>query len=202
MPRFPWVRSVTSSTTSPEPASDVNLCFKDYLLENVYLRTTEGQRAEILALWRSEEAGLEEADSLRRSHEAVFLVRASSSGDLAGVSTVALVRVKGGRRFYSYSMFLRKRDRVPNLAVVVCNATRDFLRTFKHPVAQPVGMLNVNENPKLMRPGMRRLFARLGFRYWGQTALGEDVWITDFGEPADPGLKSSAVDATAPGNGE
>lgn len=182
---------------SPELACDGKLCFKDYLLENVYLRTTDGQRSEIVALWRNEGSGLAGADRERSSREAVFLVR-TGSGELAGVSTVALVRVKGGQRFYSYSMFLRKRDRVPNLAVAVCNATREFLRNFKHPVSQPVGMLNVNENPKLMRPGMRRLFARLGFRYWGQTALGEDVWITDFGEPAKPGPSSSAACVIAP----
>jgi hypothetical protein len=187
------------NNTSSQLASGTNICFKGYLLENVYLRTTEGQRSEIVEFWRKEGSGLAGPDSERSSREAVFLVR-TGSGELAGVSTVALVRVKGGQRFYSYSMFLRKRDRVPNLAVAVCNATRDFLRTFKHPVSQPVGMLNVNENPKLMRPGMRRLFARLGFRYWGQTALGEDVWITEFSEPAKPGLSSSAVCATAPGN--
>jgi hypothetical protein len=183
------------NTVSPESASGVNLRFKDYLLENVYLRTTESQRSEILELWRSEGAGIEGEDAERSSREAVFLIRAGS-GELAGVSTVALVRIKGGKRFYSFSMFLRERHRVPYLMVTVCDATRDFLRNFKHPVAQPAGMLNVNENPKLMRPGMRRIFARHGYRYWGQTTRGEDVWATEFGEPDD----RLGVSPTAPGN--
>jgi hypothetical protein len=96
-------------------------------------------------------------------------------------------------------MFLRERDRVPYLMITVCDATRDFLRTFKHPVSQPCGMLNVNENLRLMGPGVRKLFARHGYRYWGQTSRGEDVWITEFGEPDKLGLSPSAVGATAPG---
>ena len=186
-------------TTSPELATGVNLHFRGYLLENVYLRTTEVQRAEILALWHNEQAGLKGTDAERSSHEAVLLVRAPS-GELAGVSTVALVRLKNGQRFYSYSMFLRKRDRVPNLMITVCDATRDFLRTFKHPVSQPVGMLNVNENPRLMRPGARRVFVRHGYRYWGQTSLGEDVWVTEFGESGQAGLCPTAIPQTAAGN--
>ena len=160
----------------------LNFSFKDYLLENVYLRTTEAQRAEILALWRSEGAGIQGEDADRSSYEAVFLVRARS-GELAGVGTVALVRLKKGGRFYSFSMFLRKRDRVPNLTLTVLNATRDFLRDFKHPVAQPVGMLSVSENSKLMRPGVRKLFERHGYKFFGQTARGEDVWLVEFGAP-------------------
>jgi hypothetical protein len=187
------------STASPELASGLNLHFRGYLLENVYLRTTGAQRAEILALWHNEQAGIKGADAERSSGEAVFLVRAPS-GELAGVSTVALVRLKNGQRFYSYSMFLRKRDRVPNLMITVCDATRDFLRIFKHPVSQPVGMLNVNENPRLMRPGARRVFERHGYRYWGQTSLGEDVWVTEFGESGQPGLNPSAIPQTASGN--
>ena len=169
------------SAATPESASE-NLHIKDYALENVYLRTTEAQRSEILALWRNEGAGLEGADAVRSSREAVFLVR-TSSGELAGVSTVALVRLKDGRRFYSMSLYLRKADQaVPYLGITVCDATRDFLRKFKHPVAQPAGVLNVNENPRLMKPGVRKLFARHGYRYWGQTANGEDVWVTEFDE--------------------
>src|SRR3954465_12036210 len=105
---------VRMSTVSPGLIPDGNVRFKDYLLENVYLRTTDSQRAEILALWRDEEAGMDTAQAERSSREAVFLVRARS-GDLAGVSTAALVRLKDGRRFYSFTLFLRKRHRVPYL---------------------------------------------------------------------------------------
>jgi hypothetical protein len=189
---------IQMSIASAEPASALSLHFRDYLLENVYLRTTETQRAEILTLWRTEGAGIDAADAERSSREAVFLVRAPS-GQLAGVSTVALVRLKDARRFYSCSLFLRKRDRVPYLMINVCDATRDFLRNFQHPLAQPAGMLNINENRRLMKPGVRKLFTRHGYRYWGQTAHGEDVWITEFDQPdrSSPGTTNPA----SPANG-
>ena len=185
--------------TSPEPPLGLELRFRDYVLENVYLRTTEKQRSEIVSLWRSEESGLEGAHAERTSGEAVFLVR-NRSGDLAGASTVALVRLKDGRRFYSFSLFLRKRDRVPYLMVAVCDATRDFLQNFKHPVSQPAGMLNINENFKLMRPGMRKMFARHGYRFWGHTAQGEDVWVTLFAEHKPAEKNPSVAPEFAPEN--
>jgi hypothetical protein len=188
------------STATPESASE-NLHIEDYVLENVYLRTTEAQRSEILALWRDERAGLEGANAERSSHEAVFLVR-THAGELAGVSNVALVRLKDGRRFYSMSLFLRRQDQaIPYLGITVCDATRNFLRKFKHPVAQPAGVLNVNENPRLMRPGVRKLFRRHGYQYWGQTAHGEDVWVTEFDEAKHVATSPSAIELGAAGNG-
>jgi len=188
---------MNTETADSGPAS--NLLSNGYLLENVYLRTTDAQRSEILALWRDEGAGLSRVDAERSSREAVFLVR-RRSGELAGVSNVALVRLKGGKRFYSFSLFLRPRDRVPFLMVKVCDATRDFLRDFKHPLGQPEGMLNVNENHKLMRPGMRRVFARQGYQYWGQTAQGLDVWATLFNEPDAATSRPGVVELVAPGS--
>jgi len=126
----------------------------------------------------------------------VFLVR-NRAGDLAGVSHVALVRLKDGRRYYSCSVFLRKQDRASYLMVVMVKATRDFLRNFRHPVSQPAGILHINENLKLMRPGVRKLFARNGYKYLGQTSLGEDVWVAEFDEP-----DQQVLSPTASKNGE
>jgi hypothetical protein len=176
------------------PAGDVR--FRDYLLQNVYLRTTQTERSEIIALWFCEEALDDPAEAKRRSHEAVFLVR-SASGELAGLSTVGFVRLKEGRTFYNYRMFLRKGDRVPNLMMAVVLATREFLRTFQHPERQSAGLLHINENPKLLRPGMRRVFERIGHRYWGKTPLDEEVWGVEFapqtGTAAQPARSGEAV---------
>jgi hypothetical protein len=178
-------------STGPGLIRDGEVRFKDYLLEDVYLRVTECQRAEILALWRDEEAEVDSAQAERTSREAVYLVRARS-GELAGVSAVALVRLKDGRRFYSFTLLLRKRHRVRYLMIAVTDATRDFLRGFQHPVAQPAGMLSISENPKLMRPGVRKLLARHGYQYRGQTSSGQDVWVTEFGDPSPPEGTASA----------
>ena len=88
--------------------------FNDYLLENVYLRTTDAQRAEIMALWQQEGAVPDPAERARRSREVVFMVR-NAVGELAGLCTVGLTRVQVGRVFYAYRMFLRPQDRMPYL---------------------------------------------------------------------------------------
>jgi hypothetical protein len=171
--------SGTCIAKSRDAASAGDIRFRDYLLENVYLRTTAAQRSEIMGLWHEEDALGDTSEAKRRSHEAVFLVR-SPSGQLAGLSTVGFVRLKDGRKFYAYRMFLRTQDRVPYLMLEVVIATRDFLRTFQHPEVPAAGLVHVNENPKLMRPGMRRLFERTGYRYWGKTPAQEDVWGVEF----------------------
>jgi hypothetical protein len=184
-------------STASREHSHSNRYFHDYLLENVYLATTQPQRSEILALWRDGGESLEDmVEAERRSRETVFMVRAAS-GELAGVSGVAPVRVKGGRRFYAYSTYLREQDRVPYLMLAVLNATRDFLRSFQHPIAQPEGMLLVTENRKLMRPGMRKLFERNGYQYWGRNTQGVDVWAVEFDE-ADKGSSGATTLSTTP----
>jgi peroxiredoxin len=170
--------------------------FKDYLLQNVYLRTTRAERSEIIRLWHEEEAINDPAEAKQRAAEAVFLVR-TASGELAGLSTVGLVRARDGRTFYAYQMFLRKQDRVSYLMLAVVLATRDFLSTFRHPTSQPAGMVHVNENTKLMRPGLRKLFERHGYSYWGVTAEGEDVWAVEFGSQAKSLARAAKVARSA-----
>jgi peroxiredoxin len=170
--------------------------FKDYLLQNVYLRTTQAQRSEIIRLWHEEGAISDPAEAKQRAEEAVFLVR-TASGELAGLSTVGLVRARDGRTFYAYQMFLRKQDRVSYLMLAVVLATRDFLRTFRHPTTEPAGILHVNENAKLMRPGMRKLFERHGYSYWGVTAEGEDVWAVEFSSQAKSMARARRVERSA-----
>jgi len=169
------------STTAVDPSPEADVRFRDYFLQSAYLRTTQDERSEIIAFWQEEGALTDPAETERRSHEAVFLVR-TATGGLAGLSTVGLVRTKDGRVFYAYRMFLRKRDRVPYLMMGVAAATRDFLRTFRHPEVQAAGIIYVTENRKLMRAGMRKLLARHGYRYWGTTADAEDVWAVEFGQ--------------------
>ena len=113
-------------------------------------------------------------------------MRREDSGELAGVSSVSLARTADGRVYYAYRMFLRPADRVPYLMWAVIAATRDFLQGYAHPQARPLGLLHINENPKLMRPGTRRFFLRHGYRYLGANGLGQDLWLAEFAQ-ADGG---------------
>jgi len=164
----------------------MRLAFKHYRLDSVYLNTTVEQRAEISAFWLRERAIVDAREAERRAHEVVFRVCRDDTGALSGVSTVSLARTANGRVYYAYRMFLRPQDRVPYLMWAVIAATRDFLREFEHPQAKPSGLLHVNENPKLMRPGARRFFLRHGYRYCGSNALGQDLWVAEFDDSQEP----------------
>jgi len=37
-----------------------------------------------------------------------------------------------------------------------------------------------------MRPGMRKLFTRHGYQYWGRNAKDEDAWAVEFDKPDNP----------------
>jgi hypothetical protein len=101
---------------------------------------------------------------------------------VVGVSTIGLKPGPGGRSLYHFRMFLRPEHRQPCLMREVANGTRDFLRTFRHPRAEPVGMLIVTENRKLMRAGIKRYLSRHGYDYRGRTPGRLDVWLARFAE--------------------
>ncbi len=152
--------------------------FGKYTLETVYLGTIEAQRQEIMHLWQTQGVLPDAAERLRRSHEAVVLVR-NQNGALAGLSTVGLLAAANGRLFYSYRMFIRSADRVPYLMIAVTRCTCNFLRTFCHPSGHVDALVVISENPKLMLPGSRRALRSIGFTWSGSTSSGLDCWRMD-----------------------
>ncbi|MCX7098149.1 MAG: hypothetical protein NTV43_09645 [Methylococcales bacterium] len=157
----------------------MDLRFNNYRLENVYLATSDEQRRAIGAFWLDEKALPHHVRAEQRAHEVVIMVYTADSNELAGVST-ASPRRAGGRLYYAYRMFLRPQHRVPYLMWAVITATRNFLAGFNHPKVQAAGMLHINENPKLMKPGIRRFFLRHGYRYCGKNRHGHDIWVINF----------------------
>ncbi len=165
-----------------EPTQAVLLRSQDYLLENVFERMTGERCREVIAFWREEQAVTNPAEAARRAPETVLLVRAVS-GQLAGISTAGKARLHDGRLFYTFRMFLRRSARVPYLMVAVIETTAAILdqnRLERFPAA---GMLVITENPKLMRPGIRKLFLRHGYRDYGKTERGLDAWVREFQYP-------------------
>jgi hypothetical protein len=171
--------SPAEAAAATVPAGEIS--FRGYRLTPVYLGITDAERAEVIAMWRDARAFRDPSVAEQRSREVVLLVRHAASGDLAGVSTVALKpRPADGRMLYHYRMFLRPEHRQPHLMRAVTNTTRDVLRDFRHPDAEPAGMLIVTENRKLMRPGLKRLLERHGYEYRGRERRGLDVWLARF----------------------
>jgi len=171
------------------------MTFHDYRLEAVYLAVGATQREEIIHFWREQRAVLNPTEAERRSREVVFRVR-DGAGELVGLSTVGLKRLPDeDRPYYACRMFLRSQDRTPYLMRAVTYATWDFLRNFDHPQGRRAGMLIVTENPKLMRPGIRRYLERYGCRYRGRNRKGLDVWVAEFHKSTDSLARLTSLEA-------
>ncbi len=147
---------------------------QDYRMEYVYLRITEAQRQEVMALWQSTQIVPDAAERERRSHEVVILVY-SPQGELAGLSSVALATLAGNTHYYVYRMFIKPGARIPYLMRAVVRRSTDRLATCKHPEGPVAGLIIVAENRKLMRPGTQRELKRLGFNKWGLSHKGEEI---------------------------
>ncbi len=156
------------------------MSFGNYRFEYVYRRVTAVQGDAIVDFWLAQRAIAHEAEARRRSGEVVLLAL-NPAGEIAGLSSVGLRNLpRLGGWHYVYRMFIRPADRVPYLMKEITNRSRDYLRTFEHPDYPVQGLLIVTENPKLMRPGLRKLLRRHGYQPLGRNARSLDLWRVDF----------------------
>ena len=152
-----------------------------YRCEVVYLDTNAAQRREARLLWIAEGVTLSPWEAACRPHEIVVMAR-SPAGELAGLCTVQPMPLAGeARPYYFYRTFIRRQDRrVTLLMERIHQVAVDFLRGFPHPGGPMAGMLFTVENPRLMRPGMRRRIQRFGYRCLGRLANGREIWRLPF----------------------
>jgi hypothetical protein len=153
--------------------------YRGYRLVPVYRGVTAEQRGEAIRFWFEQGAINESCVAERRSHELVYLARAPN-GHLAGVTSVSLGRRNpDGRTVYDLRVFIAPAHRIPCLARELVDRTQSLLKadSRSHPAS---GMRLVADNPKLMRPGMRRYLERHGFVYRGTDRHGIDRWFAPF----------------------
>lgn len=160
--------------------SDPAYTYHGYRLYLVHGQTTPDLRREIVEFWQRNNALRAEQEIAQRANQVVFVIRNTTS-EIVGVSTAYIGDfLQAGSRYYFYRMFIRPDDRVPGMMRFITLRTRDALQAEYAP-GQPLGMVIVTENPKLMRPGMKRMFARNGFKYLGRGPRGNDLWLSAFG---------------------
>ena len=167
---------VLGSPGSPEAGGDA---FRGYRLIPVYRTVTAEQRSEAIRFWFEQGAINESCVAERRSHELVYLAR-EPDGRLAGLTSVSLGRRNpDGRTVYDLRVFIAPAHRFLYLVRELTDRTRALLKadSQRHPAS---GMRLVADNPKLMRPGMRRYLERHGFVYRGTDRHGIDRWFTPF----------------------
>lgn len=147
----------------------------------VWQRLTEQERQEAVRFWLAHNALPDVDQAWRRTAQLVTMVR-SPTGSLVGVSTVYPDGL-GPRRVphYFYRMFISPPHRRAMLMIQVLDFTLNVLqRCTPKDGTMPAGLVIVTENRKLMRPGMRRLLSRHGYRLLGQDDSGQDVWRAGF----------------------
>jgi hypothetical protein len=170
------------STLFPFRQSDL-ACFdyQDYRLQNVFGSITPSQQQQCVAMWLGAGVAHSPKRAWQRSEQACYLLYERLSGRLIGVNTlyVATSPLDGGR-YYFNRMFILPNYRKSRLMIVGTTAMLAFANSVLADEGPP-GIININENPKLARVGMRRIFTRIGYRLLGQHDR-QDVWYFEFAQ--------------------
>jgi len=150
-----------------------------YRLDNVFRSINSQQRQACVELWLRNGAVASPTMAWERSRQVCYLMTENAGNRLVGVNTLYPDRlVADGPRFWFNRMFIEPQHRSSRLMIVGTAAMLCYARTQLSSEGIP-GVLNVNENPKLGRRGMRRIFSRLGYRCQGEQN-GQDVWYFEF----------------------
>jgi hypothetical protein len=153
----------------------------DYLFQNVYQKTPEDIRQEIIKLWLEAQV-LSAEEARRRASEVVLTVR-SDTGELIGVTT-AYIRdfVRPANFYYYMRMFVKPTERKSfGMLKKAYRTTYTSLKQHQRSDSREVhGLVLEMENLKFGGPGAAKELATLGPVYWGKNAIGQDVWYHRF----------------------
>ena len=154
-----------------------------YELENVFRAITPAQQQACVEVWLRHGVIVAPKTAWDRSAEVCYLMKEAASGQLVGLNTLYPDRLTpDGPRWFFNRMFIEPASRNSRLMIVATAATVCYAKARLASEGLP-GVMNVNENPKLARPGMRRIFSRLGYE-WQARHIEQDVWCFDFSRVA------------------
>ena len=154
--------------------------YRDYRLVNVFDDPDSPLRDRVIEFWDNNGI-LAREEAARRSGEIAFVIM-DASDKVAGVSTVYSDSFRSsGDPYYFYRMYIAPAHRVYGMMEFITARTRDYLRERKVTGAdRAYGVGVITENPKLMRPGIKRRFRHIGFQYAGKNSKGLDIWVSEF----------------------
>ncbi len=141
--------------------------FEQYELRRVFGKITNEQREQCIRLWTNNGviASVEAARS--RSSEVCYMLYKQEGQQLIGVNTLYQGQVtQDGPKVWLNRMFIDPNHRQSRLMIVGTAMMLCFAKTHLANQGLP-GVVNINENRKLSRPGMQRIFHRLGYRRLG-----------------------------------
>ena len=157
----------------------------DYRLFPVFQNTTADLRAQIVDLWRRNNALPAGADPDARAKQVVILAVDTQDKPI-GVSTVyrdtlthAGVKNAPEGDFYFFRTFVQPGDRAHNLPKKLTTRTYDYLKTYAD-ADKPKGVIIVAENPKLTKALLEHQLGPFGWVHIGADARGKQVFRRDF----------------------
>ncbi len=141
--------------------------FGAYTLKNVYQKITERQQYACVEMWLRNRVIPNEQAALERSKQVCYFITETASNKLIGVNTLYLGQVnQDGPQVYLNRMFIDPKFRDSRLMITGTAMMLAYAKT--HLSDKGIsGVVNINENRKLSRPGMNRIFDRLGYRKQG-----------------------------------
>lgn len=140
--------------------------WQDYKLENVFKKITDAQRQACIEMWLKHKVIASEETALKRTDQICYLLTDTKSGDVIGVNTLYQDKLPTSSKTYFFNrMYILPEHRNSRLMII---GTAAMLCFAKHHLSDfgVAGVINVNENKKLSRPGLQRIFRRLGYRHY------------------------------------
>lgn len=153
--------------------------YEGFVLENVFESITPEQQQACVEMWLRNQVLPSEQAALARSNEVCYYIYHAANGKLIGVNTLYTGSITvGGPTFYLNRMFIDPYFRNSRLMIIGTAMMLCFAKTQLASRGLP-GVVNVNENRKLSRPGMQRIFQRLGYQQLGWQQ-GNEVLFFEF----------------------
>lgn len=156
--------------------------YRNFQLINVHQKITDAQRQLCIDMWTEEGLAMSESELAERSKQVCYLFMDIETGILAGVNTLY-------RQFMPYLQshwfanrsFIRPQFRTSRLAVIGVGITIYYSLLHLSHDSGTKGLVSIQENVGLQRPGIRSLYAKGGFRY-SHNILKNEVWLLPFDE--------------------
>jgi len=152
--------------------------YDSYTLQNVFQSISQEQREACLDLWSRNRIPMTDEAAWQRSSQVCYYITETSTDKLVGVNTLYLDTINSPQQYWMNRMFIdpayrNSRLMITGTALMLCYAKLNLS-------SQGIpGVVNINENRKLSRKGMHRIFSRLGYRRQGELA-GQEVLYFQF----------------------
>jgi hypothetical protein len=139
----------------------------------VFGNITDALRRQLVTFWMQEGALGNLDEAWRRSWEVACILEDETSGNVAGICTVAVALDDEGRSYGFLRIYIAAGSRRPGLNMRMMRSVIEGFEALASEPGAPQRMVATIENTKLEGRGGQRLLANVGFESLGRTPRGE-----------------------------